>query len=88
MSLQPLVDVGESRRNSVVDVRSHRGGAGRGRADLPDGAGKPVPVRATTRRSLCGLSRQTAAAGPGAPLGKGVRLARPRLIPFWRRSSK
>ena len=38
-------------------LRSDRRRAGRRRADLPGRAGEPIPVRATTRRSLRRLSR-------------------------------
>ncbi len=49
--------------------------AGRRRADLPGGAGQPLPVRATPGRPLRRLPGEAAAAGPGAARGPRLRAA-------------
>ena len=73
---------------SVVDVRSHRGGAGRGRADLPGRAGESIPVRATTRRSLCATIEASGCGRPSCSSRARRAACSPTLIPFWRRSSR
>ena len=52
--------------------------------DLSDGAWEPIPVRATSGRSLRRLPGQAAPAGARAAVGPGVRLARPAHHPCWR----